>query len=298
MLALFRASIVALCLSIGLGPAFAGSMMTMGTGKPSAAATGCTDTNVVAWEAAVVTAGGTVSTAQDTRVCTLVGSLKTHSLFSIQDRIFLHASENSQQATIDIVNLGVATPHGTITFAANQGYTGDGSTGFLDSGYTSGTNFLQNSASISTYVLTNRTVGGGIEIGRYDPANTGNSSLIQPLNTASQVSYDINDPPFSQQPTNANALGFWTASRTGASALALYKNSSSTAFASATASSITLPVGFNFFIGALNNNGTAGVLSSDQIAISTIGGGMTNTQAAQLQTDLNAYMTSLGTNVY
>jgi hypothetical protein len=44
--------------------------------------------------------------------------------------------------------------------------------------------------------------------------------------------------------------------------------------------------------------GTADLFSTDQIVITTMGGGMTNTRAAQFQTDLNAYMTALGTNVY
>ena len=255
------------------------------------------DAATTAWINAVVGAGGTVSDTQKSRVDTLIVALKAHSLWTIQDRIWLHASENAQQATIDIVNLGVATPAGTITLAAG-GYTGDGSTGYLDTGWSSGSNYSQNSASFSTYIRNSRTSSNNsMAVGRRDASNTGTQDIILPL-SSSVMSYDVNNGQFSNQPANTDAQGFWTASRTGASALALYKNSNSTAFNSATTASASLASNTNFYIGARSVNNVADLFSSDQIAITTIGAGMSAANTAQFQTDLNAYMTSLGVNVY
>jgi len=72
----------------------------------------------------------------------------------------------------------------------------------------------------------------------------------------------------------------------------------STALATDTDASIAL-ANMNFYIGARNSSGTAELFGNDQLAIVTIGGGMTNgANVAQFQADLNAYMTALGTNVY
>ena len=256
------------------------------------------DAATTAWVNAVVAAGGSVGATQRGYVNTLITSLKAHSLWTIQERIWLHASENIKQATIDIVNLGVATEVSSPSFTASQGYTGNGSSSYLDTGWSSGSNYTQNSASISAYIRTSRAGNNNYAaLARVDTATTGTSDMIWPL-SGGVFSYDVNDGAFSNQPANTNAQGFWTASRTGASTLALYKNSNSTAFGTATTASGSLASNTNFYIGARSNNNSAEWFSTDQIAITTIGAGMSAANVAQFQTDLNAYMTSLGTNVY
>jgi hypothetical protein len=104
------------------------------------------DPATTAWVSAVTTAGGTVSSGQKTKVNALIVNLKTEfttNYFTSCDRIWIHASENTQQATIDLVNDAVATNH-SATFTANQGFTGNGTSTYLDSGFntsTSGINF-------------------------------------------------------------------------------------------------------------------------------------------------------------
>lgn len=257
---------------------------------------GSLDVSTTAWVAAVVTAGGTVSGTQQTRVDTLIKALKAHSLFSIQDRIWLHASENAKQATIDIVNLGVASVVGAPVFTASQGYTGTGSASdYLNSGYagTTGPNFTQNSASVSSYVRTSGGFGS-CSIGVHDAS--GYQVDLQTYFNA--LNYDINNTNFDNTTANTDEQGFWTISRTGASSLAVYKNSNSTPFISNTTPSVALSP-FNMFLLARNQNNTdVDSVGSSQIAITTIGAGMSAADTAQFQTDLNDYMKSLTTNVY
>ncbi len=256
------------------------------------------DSSAQAWFNAVVAAGGTVSAAQKGYVNTLITSLKAHSLWTVQDRVWLHAAENTQQALIDIVSLVTATAVSSPTFTANQGYAGDGATSYVDTGFTTGSNYAQNSASISVYIRTSRASNGNMTaLGRFDAATTGTQDIIYPL-AASTITYDVNNPQFSNQPANTNAQGFWTASRTGSGTMALYKNSNSTAFNTATTASQALAQGAKFFVLARSVNDVAGLFTTDEIAITTIGAGMSAANVAQFQTDLNAYMTSLGTNVY
>ena len=274
-----------------------GGLQFPGPGMAHSSGSGCADANVIAWKAAVVTAGGTVSGGQETNVCTLVAALKAHSLWTIQDRIWLYASENAQQASIDIVNLATHTLVNAPTFVANQGYTGNGSTSYINTGFANGTNYTQNSAAWSYYVRTNRTGSNNYFSGSYDAGSFGTQSLFAPL-ASSIVNYDVNNVAFSNQAANTQAQGFWTASRTGASAVALYRNSNSTAFATSSSSSLSLGANVVFFVNARNNNGSPDLFGADEIAIVAYGAGMSNTNTAQFQADLNAYMTALGTNVY
>jgi hypothetical protein len=71
--------------------ALTGGYAVDGGGVPPHASGGCSDSNASAWVSAVVAAGGTVSTAQQTRVCNLIVGLKAASLFSNLDRLWLFA---------------------------------------------------------------------------------------------------------------------------------------------------------------------------------------------------------------
>ncbi len=265
--------------------------------RPAVVAGPSYDAETVAWAGAVVTAGGTVSDTQKGYVDTLIKALKAHSIWTIQDRIWLHASESTQQAAIDIVNLGVATPHGSPTFTASQGYTGDTTAAYIDTGFSSGSNYAQSSGSVSSYVRSSRSGGDWASVGAFDSAGSTMQTLIVPRDPFNLIVYDVNSTAGWNNASNSASQGFWTASRVG-SDVSVYKNSSSTATATDNTSPNIATPSINFYILARNNAGTADRISGDQIAITTIGAGMSGAQSAQFQTDLNAYMTSLGTNVY
>ena len=92
--------------------------------------------------------------------------------------------------------------------------------------------------------------------------------------------------------------GCLTAVRTGANALAAYKNNSATPIATSTEASMAL-VALEFYIFARNNANTADVPSTDTAGIIAFHSGLGSAaNVAQFQFDLNAYMTNLGTNVY
>lgn len=253
------------------------------------------DTDYLAWKAAV----GSVGAAQEAATNALIVALKSHSLWTVQDRIWLHASENTTQALTCLKSLSVATVTGSVSHVASQGYTGDGSTGFINTGFANGTNYTRNDAGVSVYVRNNRTTNNtGTAIGSADLASTGAQSVLNLLSVGN-LTYDVNEGQFTAQVANTTTQGFWTAVRTGASAHAVYKSSNSTAFASNTNASLALTGNVVFYVHARNQNGTANLFGSDQIALTIIGGSMTNgTNVAQFQTDFNTYMTALGTNVY
>ncbi len=262
------------------------------------------DADTTAWVNAVVGAGGSVSAGRQTVVNTLITSLKAHSLWTVHDRIWLLAAENTQSALIDIKNLSTATNSGA-TFTTDQGYAGNASSQYIDTNFApnAGVNFTQNSASVSCYVRTNRTSGQDKSaVGVYDDLSTGYTSrfepysngdvIVCPLNTGGANSFD--------QFSNAagTARGFYTVSRTGSTTTDVYRNSSASSLATRTAASATL-ISSSFYIGASRlTSAVAHRYSDDQIAVVAFGAGLSGANAAQFQTDINAYMTSIGTNVY
>jgi len=88
-----------------------------------------------------------------------VVSLKAAGVWSLLDVLYVFAAHDSQAALINWKNPGTfnGTANGTLTFTTDRGFTGDGSTGFIDTGFnptTSGGNLTLNSAHIAVRVLT------------------------------------------------------------------------------------------------------------------------------------------------
>ena len=128
---------------------------------------GGSDPATTAWVAEVVTRGGTVSGTQTTRVNNLVLCLKTGAtnLFAISDRLMLMASENTQQATTDLIVPSATQATSTATFnavggTAPFGYAGNGTSTFMDTKWipSTGTNCTVNSCTLMLY---DGTAAGG-----------------------------------------------------------------------------------------------------------------------------------------
>lgn len=98
-------------------------------------------------------------------ICSLVGA----GVWSTRDAVYKIASDSATDAKLNLVSSSYGlTPNGTIPFTANAGYTGDGSTGYLDTGFIPpSANYVQNSAEFSVWLvnpspsaLGNQVAGG------------------------------------------------------------------------------------------------------------------------------------------
>jgi hypothetical protein len=264
--------------------------------RPKKAASGGLDPATTAWVAAVVSAGGTVSGGQQTNVNSLIVSLKGHGLWSNGDRLWLYASESAVQAKIDLINLASHAVSGTPPFAASQGYTGNG-TDFINTNFvppTNGVNYTQNSASAGVYIRNNRTVSGATcALGTQNI----NQTTIQPNAFGGLNAGAINDGNGAGFGTaTGTSQGFYVVTRTAVNARAMYNKGA--LLGGDTTGSQTVAAFPAIYALALNNNGTTVQQSSDQIAVVWLGGSLSATDNTNLSSDINTYMTSLGTNVY
>ena len=269
-----------------------GTILLMGAGKGTVSSGVVLDAATTAWINAVVADGGSVSAIQQSRVNDLVVGLKADSLFSIGDRLWLWGGESDlHQAKIDIINLQSITINGSPTLAAG-GYTGNGTSDFIDLNFnpsTAGGNYAASSASFGTYVRGTTT--NVSEMGAF----TGSiDNRLIPSFASVVAIFEINTDA-QDTPASTTEQGYWVESRTGANAVEYFKNGAS--FSTGTQTQRGL-VNLKFYALAENNNGTASGFSPNQQASVWFGGGLTTTQGSNLSTRVNTYMTAWGINVY
>ncbi len=275
----------------------AGSYLLTGSTATLTSSGSSNDAATDAWIAAVVADGGTVSGTQAGRVNTLIAGLKTDGLFTILDRLWLYAGESdTHQAKIDIISLATHTVTGSPTLAVG-GYTGNGSSEFIDTGFnpnTAGGHFTLNSASFGAYVR-GTTTGTKSEMGQLVTSSAKGCRLIGAFGGSLailQLNGNVQDTP-----SNTSPQGSWILSRTGNTTVDYYRNGSSVGSGVDGAFALS-DMSLNFYSLAENDDGAATNFSPNQQAACFIGGGLDATKEAALSTRLNTYMTAWGVNVY
>lgn len=135
-----------------------GSSFSVGAAGPLSSGTGYVFTNI---EATRVAAAFTTppTTARKTLIDNLVGSLKSAGIWAQLDTFYAMAAADSQAGKINWKSPGTfdLIAVNTLTFTADRGFTGDGSTSRLRTQYTpstNGVNYTLNSASIWLWSLT------------------------------------------------------------------------------------------------------------------------------------------------
>lgn len=256
--------------------------------QPSGVAT---DPATTAWVNAVIADGGSVSATQQTNVNALIVALKGHGIWTLLDRLWLYGGESdTHQAKIDIVNLQSHTITVAPTFGAG-GYTGNAVDQFINTNFVpsaGGSLFIQDSASFGGYIRTNRAVQD------YDLMGTlGGGHICELLPFGGTSRCDINWDGFDTF-TSTASQGFWHLNRSGASATQVYYDGG--ALTTGNPTSQGLP-NLAFFVLGRNLGGGINRPSADQIAAVFIGGSMTAAQAANFNTDIEAYMDAWGIGV-
>lgn len=249
------------------------------------------DAATVAWVAAVVAAGGTVSGAREILVNNLITGLKSDGIWTKLDRLWILAAENEISALMDMVADITATKVSTPTFTIDKGYTGQDNAApsvYLDSNYNptiNAINFLQDSAHISIWSLTDTATGlGGCTMGE-----RGTNIFDTYLDGNIYIRINDNVESGSQGPPGSR-IGHWIANRSGASASQAYQNGSLFSSPNATSGA---PQNANFYILCNDASGAANG-TPQQISVASIGGSLTSTDAANFHTRLGTYLTAVG----
>lgn len=258
------------------------------------------DAEAQAYFNAIVTNGGTISTASKGYINTFVLAAKAHSYWT---KLSVFAPLTGDQLLAALVAFKPKTTN-TVTFAANNfvsgdyteatGLLGDGSTKYIDTGLLS-TSLTANSSHLMVY---NRSSSSNS--GRHGAADGGGIfETYAPYGDATFYSdqYDTSSGRTASNSGIGTPYGFLVASRTASNSHVLYRNGSSVASSNTTGSGGTLTA-INVYFFAVNSGSGAAGFADCRLAAFSFGDGLTSGDVSNYSTDLNALQTSLGRNTY
>ena len=179
--------------------------------------------------------------------------------------------------------------NGGWTHSAN-GATPNGTNGFANTYLVPSSVLSLNSTHISCYTRTNTTVSAPL-LSSEDATTYNNGLFIWPKYSGNLYSVRINDNSSDSATAVANTQGLHLATRT-ASNVKKYRHNTTQIFANTTAS--TSLNTSSIYVGASRNNAN---YSTHQTAFASIGDGLTDTEAANLYTAVQAFQTKLSRQV-
>lgn len=244
------------------------------------------DADALAFFARVTAAGGSLSNTEKTAVNQLVLDLKANSLWTPMKAIYPMVGASAAACA---QNLKSSSFTGTFTngctFASN-GVTSNGTNAYMNTNYNPSLNGQLNSAHLSFYSRTNNN-NGNCMIGANDTGVNrhyfGQGNAFSSLNSLLEGNYNP-----------SSYVGFHLIKRENSTQTKqMYNGSINT---TSTIVSVAF-VNTNLFIFCRSNSGTAQNFILNQCAFASIGDGLTDTEASNFYTSIQAFQTTLSRQV-
>ena len=256
------------------------------------------DADWLAYYNRVIAAGGSLTTTEQSATLQLVLDLKANSLWTPMKAIYPMVGASAAACA---QNLKSSSFTGTFTSGwtfASTGATPNGTSAYMT------TSFIPSSqlnttdlVHLSYYSRTDSAVSNEYAMGSANGAN--NLSLILrrntnlrffaadfPSGTTYRVALDTN---------STNGTGFFVGTQQGAN-VKLFVNNSLGVSNTGVTSSNSIPT-FAIGIGAINDSGTFSNFTNKQTAFNSIGNSLTDTQASNFYTAVQAFQTTLSRQV-
>jgi hypothetical protein len=246
----------------------------------------------------VTAAGGTLSLTEMNATNQLVLDLKANSLWTLMKAIYPMVGASAAACA---QNLKSSSFTGTFTSGwtfASTGATPNGTSAYMQTNFIPSVEIVSASSNhISFYSRTNESVATNCEMGAF------NTSIGTPIvmlaiksNASGMDRYELRNfclngnfgptPPSDTRGFACNTKissgavkGFWNNSLIGSETV------------------VDALTNREIYIGGRNSNGTANTFSSKQCAFASIGDGLTDTQASNFYTAVQAFQTTLSRNV-
>jgi hypothetical protein len=236
--------------------------------------------------------------ARQTLINNLIVSLKNTSVWAALDVLHVYAAADSQAA---LLNWKTAAADGTLvnapSFSADRGFTGNGTTSYINTNFNpvtfSGVQYAQDSCHMGVWSRTD-AVNAGIDIGMRTSASTFQSLMqIRISGDNYTLRPNVNASPSSVAGATASSgnIVLRRNAASGATATTVFRNGSSVASQNSTSAA---PASLSFFVGAVNTNGTASSFSAREYAAAHLGANLTDQNISDLYSALNTYMTAVG----
>lgn len=244
------------------------------------------------------------SAPNDTRkavIDTCIGAIKTAGVWSKLDCLWIRAAHDSQAALLDWKRLSDSTAVNSPTFTTDRGFTGDGSTSYINTNFTpstDGVNYIRDSACMGAYLNagTDTNNSSVISIGFVSTSGTRQARITpwQSATPGSGVIGRINDSTATTVGTVTTRFGLTAVNRSASTAVQVYRNGSSIGTSSVASSALGTIDAYEL---GFNNNGALGGANDNRIAAAFVGGSLTSTEHADLFTAIEAYLDAVGAGV-
>jgi hypothetical protein len=245
----------------------------------------------------VTAAGGTLSTTEKDATNQLVLDLKANSLWTPMKAIYPMVGASAAACA---QNLKSSLFTGTFTSGwtfASTGVTPNGTSAYFNTTLVPSTDLTQNSNHMSFYSRTNNAGTTSIEIGSLNTTPTAtffHAHLYYSDGGLNDKYFMLLGQAVANPVNNTNSVGFFNGNRKNATTVSHFKNGSN--IGDLTAVSVALN-NRAVYIGAGNINGGASNFSTRQSAFASIGDGLTDTQASNFYTAVQAFQTTLARQV-
>lgn len=235
----------------------------------------------------VTTAGGTLSSSEKNAVNTLVIKMKNDGIWTKMKAIYPMVGASAEACKQNLKSSSFTGSFSSGWTFSSNGVTGNGTGAYMDTGLNANTSLNINSAHISYYRNTiNSAIGLGVLMGINDL-----SLFLQP--TASNFYGSLATTNINDFSGSFNTTGFFIVNRPSSTTQKTIRNTTIVQTKTVTGSSYASSQ--NVF---LSNYNTASTFATNsRCAFSSIGDGLTDTEASNFYTSVQAFQTTLSRQV-
>jgi hypothetical protein len=255
------------------------------------------DADAVAFFNRVTTAGGALSTTEKSAVNTLVVQMKADGTWTPMKALYPMVGASAAACA---QNLKSSSFTGTFTSGwtfASTGVTPNGTSAYFDTTLVPNTNLTFNNCSFSLYSRNNFTPISNQSYGVYSSGSAlpiiGGTFFT--TKAVSGLSYSYLAPDVLQSAIGQNLAAMFLTTRTSASSAKLFRNT--TQLAAVTTQGQTTQPTTSFPFGAFRNSTGFQDYNTFEYAFAHIGDGLTDTQASNFYTAVQAFQTTLSRQV-
>lgn len=246
------------------------------------------DPDAQAFFSRVAAAGGVLTEAETTAVNQLVIDMKANGTWTAMKAIYPMVGSSAAACAQNLKSSSFTGTFSSGWTFSSSGATPNGTSAFMDTGLNDNTELSLNSAHLSYYSRTNLITGGNkAAAGCYDAPSV---FVIQPKYTDGKFYGSVHSPEINV--LIPSTQGNFINSRTASNSLKSYFNNS--ILVSGTTASIS-KINRNIYVGAVN--GPSLIYGGFECAFSSIGDGLSDTQAYNFYTSVQIFNTTLNRSV-
>jgi len=263
------------------------------------------DADWLAYYNRVIAAGGSLTTTEQNATKQLVADLKANSLWTPMKAIYPMVGASAAACAQNLKSSSFTGTFSSGWTFASTGVTPNGTSAYMDTNCLSNNVFTQGNAGFAVYRRTINVQNGNskVDFGAaaagaalpivYFKGRSGNGKF-----ESGMWSYNTAQGAFTST-SNSQTIGFYQVHRTSNTLATGYNGGTSWITSTNSNTAYTPNIPRNMFLAAVNDANTGGAVDFNdcQYAFASIGDGLTDTQASNFYTAVQAFQTTLSRQV-